>query len=651
MTNSAASHETSPVLPIPVGAARAATVAGGALAAASALMSWTWTDAFPGDLTYYGSPAGLQWLALVGGLLTVLLALAAAQVPGLRWLSPSGGNNGVLFAALGTLAVGGYSAGAIAVQLGGLANLEPGGWVVLLGSLLAVAGALGLPLDRRTTVKLRILQWWWFAVAAAAVLFRIGLAQGWALDVVPTGIRPIFSENAWFFVALPVGIVVIQIGLLTDWLLRLGRIERPLPAAKQLSSWVEILIVTAVFAVGLAAADFGISTEYGELFIGFLLLTAFATAALNASGAVARLRELTTRHRAVTTGAAFAAAAAFPFTQSGDTYVLIGVNILIFATVALGLNVVVGLAGLLDLGYVAFLGVGAYAAALVSGSQFSVFRGVHLPFPVAVLIGAAAALVFGVVIGAPTLRLRGDYLAIVTLGFGEIFRIAMNNLDGNSGPSLTNGPNGIAAIPDVNLLGFDFGQPHDILGLHLGKFGNYLLLMLVATAIVVTVFSRVADSRIGRAWVAIREDETAAEAMGVNGFRVKLIAFALGATLAGLAGAVQAHVASAVSPDQYQFAGAVPPNSAFLLAAVILGGMGTISGPLVGAAMLFLIPAKLQFLQSYQLLAFGIALILLMRFRPEGLIANRRQQLEYHEAQVPEQGGAPTDEALTKAGA
>ncbi|GAA4844523.1 branched-chain amino acid ABC transporter permease [Kitasatospora terrestris] len=642
-------HETTPVLPLPEGVAKAVTIAGGVIAAASAMMSWTWTDEFPGDLTYYGSPAGLQWLALVGGALTALLALAAHGAPGFRWMSPSGSKNGILFAATGTLAVCWYSVIAISVQLGGLANLEPGGFVAAAGSLIAVLGALGLPLDRRTNVKHPPLAWWWFAIAAASVVFRIGLDQGFALTVIPDGIEEIFTTNTWFFVALPAVILLVAGLKLADQWLRIGRIERPLAAPAPLASWLEILLIIAVFAVGLVAATFGISAEDGELFIGYLLLVAFTTAALNASGLLLRLRDLTSKHRTVTTGAAFAAAAAFPFTQSSDVYTLIGVNILIFATVALGLNIVVGLAGLLDLGYVAFLGVGAYAAALVSGSQFSVFRGLHLPFPVAVLIGAAAALVFGVVIGAPTLRLRGDYLAIVTLGFGEIFRISMNNLDGTSGPSLTNGPNGVAAIPDVSLFGFDFGQPHDILGFQLGKFGNYLLLMLIVTAIVVTVFTRVADSRIGRAWVAIREDETAAEAMGINGFKVKLIAFALGATLAGLAGAVQAHVASAVSPDQYLFAGAVPPNSAFLLAAVILGGMGTVSGPLVGTALLFLIPAKLQFLQDYQLLAFGIALILLMRFRPEGIIANRRQKLEFHEADIPAQS-APAD-ALTKAGA
>ncbi len=268
----------------------------------------------------------------------------------------------------------------------------------------------------------------------------------------------------------------------------------------------------------------------------------------------------------------------------------------------------------------------------------------HFPFWAAVLVGAAASLVFGVLIGAPTLRLRGDYLAIVTLGFGEIFRITANNLDGTSGPDLTNGSNGISSIPNLDVLGFDFGAQHDMGGFTIGRFANYFFLMLIITAVVVLVFRRSGNSRIGRAWVAIREDETAALAMGINGFRVKLIAFAVGASLAGLAGTVQAHVTYTVTPEQYLFAGPIPPNSAFLLAAVVLGGMGTISGPLIGAALLFLIPNKLQFLGNYQLFAFGLALILLMRFRPEGLIPNRRRQLEFHE-----EAEAPT--LLTKAGA
>ncbi|MFF0436582.1 branched-chain amino acid ABC transporter permease [Streptomyces sp. NPDC004327] len=413
--------------------------------------------------------------------------------------------------------------------------------------------------------------------------------------------------------------------------------------AKKLASWAEILIIVAVFTVGLLVVTFGIDTDDNEpqLFVAYLILVGFSATALVKSGLTTRLSQITARNRQVTVTASLVMAIAFPFLQqSGDTYTLIAVNILIFATVALGLNIVVGLAGLLDLGYVAFLGVGAYTAALVSGATSSAF-GVQFPFWAAALTGMAASLVFGVVIGAPTLRLRGDYLAIVTLGFGEIFRIAMGNLDGTSGPQITNGPNGIPNIPQLEFFGYNFGESHTVFGIELGAYANYYLLMILIMALVVVVFSRAGNSRIGRAWVAIREDETAATAMGINGFRVKLVAFALGAALAGLAGTVQAHVNTTVVPENYVFAGPVPPNSAFLLAAVILGGMGTITGPIVGSALLFLIPAKLSFLQDYQLLGFGIALILLMRFRPEGLIANKRARLEFHEnddqLDVPEQ--------------
>lgn len=454
------------------------------------------------------------------------------------------------------------------------------------------------------------------------------------------------------FVHLEPGAAIAVVGALIPAIAayKLPDDTRKAAPAKKLSSWAEILIIVAVFAVGLYVITFGIDTDDKEpqLFTAYLILVAFASFAVMKSGLTQRLTDITANNRQITVISAFVAAIAFPLTQQGgDTYTLIAVNILIFATVALGLNVVVGLAGLLDLGYVAFLGVGAYTAALVSGSASSAFH-VHFPFWAAVLTGALASLVFGVIIGAPTLRLRGDYLAIVTLGFGEIFRIAMGNLDGVSGPKITNGPNGITNIPDLEMFGWNFGESHTVLGIQLGAYANYYMLMLLAMVLVVVVFSRAGSSRIGRAWVAIREDETAATAMGINGFRVKLIAFALGATLAGLAGTVQAHVQHTVVPEMYQFAGPVPPNSAFLLAAVILGGMGTIRGPILGASLLFLIPAKLSFLQDYQLLGFGIALILLMRFRPEGLIANKRAKLEYHDDTADQ---APTDLATAKAGA
>ncbi|MCX5196652.1 branched-chain amino acid ABC transporter permease [Streptomyces sp. NBC_00249] len=570
---------------LPEKTARALATAGGALTVISSFLAWTWTSAFPGDLTVYGYPGGLQWLVLVGGTLTTLFGLASYGVKGLGWLAPAGTDAALKLSAAAAFATAWYTILAITTTLGGVVNLEPGGYIVAVTTLLALVGALALP-------------------------FEHPVLEGPDPDDTAWEQRKHHLGNRW---------TTVKAALSTGT----ARPAPPLPA------WTEILLITAVLALALAVFTYGITTPYQELFIGFLITAAFGFAALNKAGLVARFTALTAKHRNVALVGAFAAAAAFPLTQTDDQYATLGVNILIFATVALGLNIVVGLTGLLDLGYVAFLGVGAYTAALVSGSPNSPF-GVHFPFWAALLVGAVASMVFGVLIGAPTLRLRGDYLAIVTLGFGEIFRISMNNLDGVSGPDITNGPNGIAGIPNIDLFGFDFGASHTIAGLTIGRFANYFLLMLLITLIVVMVFRRSAESRIGRAWVAIREDETAAEAMGINGFRVKLIAFALGATLAGLAGAVQAHVNYTVTPDQYVFANAVPPNSAFLLAAVVLGGMGTISGPLVGGSLLFLIPNKLQFLGEYQLLVFGIALVILMRLRPEGLIPNRRNQLELH---------------------
>lgn len=637
--------ETTPVIPLPAGVATALTGIGALAVAASAALSWTWTPDFPGDLTYTGSPAGLQWLALTAGLLTLVLLAAVQGVPGLRWAAPSRSNNAVLLAATGALAISLFSVTAIAVELGGLANLEPGGWVLGAGGLITVLGALGLPLDRRTGVPLRILDRRLF------LLVPIAPVVWFATHAIPEDkpVAPVLTALAGAVAIATGAVLLLQLGHLANTWLRLGTVERPADAPRELPSWVEVLLIVVAFGLGLFAITFGIDTEYGELFTGYLLLAGFVVSALGKAGLLLRLRALTVKYRPVTTGAAFAAAASFPFTQTSDQYTSVATNILIFATVALGLNIVVGLAGLLDLGYVAFLGVGAYAAALVSGSPASPIH-VQFPFWAAMLTGAVVSMVFGVLIGAPTLRLRGDYLAIVTLGFGEIFRITMLNLNGTTGPKITNGSNGIPRIPDLEILGFNLGKTHTILGVDLGRFSNYYLLMLFVTALVVLVFARVGNSRIGRAWVAIREDETAAEAMGINGFRLKLLAFALGACLAGLAGTVQAHVSYTVTPDQYTFAEALPPNSAFLLAAVILGGMGTISGPLAGATLLFLIPKKLEFLSDYQLLAFGAALIVLMRVRPEGLIPNRRQQLEFHEAAIPAQ---PTGDAaaLTKAGA
>jgi branched-chain amino acid transport system permease protein len=541
--------------------AKALIALGSLGAAASTLLAWTWTAAFPGDLAVYGYPGGNQLITLAVSVLTLFAlgsALGASGLPGTRWLVSRGRVRLLRGLALANAASTWYVLIAIAWELGGLANLVAGGWIAGLTVMLPVAGAYLLPKDDRAPAP-----------------------------------------------------------------------PRPAPRPAQVG------MIFVVVLLGLLVADFGISTGYAEEFIGFCLAAGFAGRGLAVSGVFERFSALTAANRAATACACLTAAVLFAFLQTSDAYTTVADNILIFATVALGLNIVVGLAGLLDVGYVAFLGVGAYTAALVSGTAASRFSSVVLPFWAQAVIGVLVAVVAGLIIGAPTLRLRGDYLAIVTLGFGEIFRITMNNLDGQSGPQITNGPEGIYGIPDLRIFGYDFGKTHTVLGHAFGRFANYYLLLVAVTAFVVFIFSRVNESRIGRAWAAIREDETAAEAMGVHGYRFKLLAFGLGAGLAGLAGTIQGHLTSTVTPDQYTFSASAPPNSAFLLAAVVLGGMGTVSGPLLGAALLYLIPYKLQFFADKQLLLFGLALVVMMRLRPEGLIADRRRKAELHPQESP----------------
>ena len=398
------------------------------------------------------------------------------------------------------------------------------------------------------------------------------------------------------------------------------------PVSVHMRGWVDILVIVALLAIVLFGAAYALGQEDGTVFVLFLSVLGGVSLALARSGLFSWIRVIAQRHRQVLMLGAFAVAFLFPFTQNGsDANMSIATQVIIFATTALGLNIVVGLAGLLDLGYIAFLGAGAYVGATLS---YSAFATIHWkpPFIVVMIIGACVSATLGLIIGTPTLRVSGDYLAIVTLAFGEIFRLAMFNLDGNNGPNLTRGPNGIPAIPDLEFFGFNFGDTHDIFGIPINRFGNYYFFLLVVAAIIILVFTRLNNSRIGRGWVAIREDEKAAEAMGVNTFGLKLIAFAGCAFLAGLAGTVKAHQDVSVTPDQYVFL-----ESAFLLAAIVLGGMGTVAGVLIGATILKLLPEKLRFVSDYRLLIFGLLLVLIMRFRPEGLVASHRRQLEFHE--------------------
>ncbi|HEY9290779.1 MAG TPA: branched-chain amino acid ABC transporter permease [Microlunatus sp.] len=390
-------------------------------------------------------------------------------------------------------------------------------------------------------------------------------------------------------------------------------------------AWLAILAIAVIMLVVLFAAYYALDQSDPGTFVVFGVYTGAVVAVLIRTGAMAWLTMVSRAHRKVLILSSFIVAFLFPFTQGGQqANMSIATQVLIFAATAMGLNIVVGLAGLLDLGYIAFLGAGAFVAAMLSNSAFSTI-GWHPPFLVVMLISGCVSATIGLIIGSPTLRVSGDYLAIITLAFGEIFRLAMINLDGTDGPDLTHGSNGIPGVPGLRIGNFDFDDTHTILGIEIGMYGNYYFVLLLLLAVIILIFTRLNNSRIGRGWVAIREDEKAAEAMGVNTFGLKLFAFASGAFLAGVTGSIKAHHDISVTPDQYIFL-----ESAFLLAAVVLGGMGTVLGVLIGATLLRMMPEKLRFVNEYRLMIFGLLLVIMMRFRPEGLIASERRQLEFH---------------------
>jgi branched-chain amino acid transport system permease protein len=291
-------------------------------------------------------------------------------------------------------------------------------------------------------------------------------------------------------------------------------------------------------------------------------------------------------------------------------------NVLIYVCLGLGLNIVVGLAGLLDLGYIAFYGVGAYTYALLSihyGISF------WLCLPVAGLLAAIA----GCIIGYPTLRMRGDYLAIVTLGFGEIVRLILNNW-----MQLTNGPNGLMGVKRPGLYWLDFANGWSIEHLWVKKVWMfYYVILFIAICTIIAVY-RLNYSRIGRAWEAIREDETAAELMGVNTFLLKLLAYASGAVFAGFAGSFFAARMRFVSPESFTFL-----ESAMVLAMVVLGGMGSIPGVMLGALALIALPEAFREFDTYRMLVFGGVMTLMMLVRPKGLWPAKRVGRRSEEAE------------------
>jgi branched-chain amino acid transport system permease protein len=310
---------------------------------------------------------------------------------------------------------------------------------------------------------------------------------------------------------------------------------------------------------------------------------------------------------------------------------------MLYVMLALGLNVVVGFAGLLDLGYIAFYAVGAYTAALLTSPHLTdnfqwianLFpNGLHTPYWLVVPLAMGVAALFGILLGAPTLRLRGDYLAIVTLGFGEIVRIFMNNLD--RPVNITNGPQGITGVAPLHVAGADLSKSHTLFGHEFNSVYFYYYVFVLCALFVIWVCTRLQHSRIGRAWAAIREDEIAAKAMGINTRNVKLLAFAMGASFGGLSGSMFGAFQGFVSPESFTYW-----ESVVVLACVVLGGMGHIPGVILGAVLLAVFPEALRVtmgpLQDWlfghtvvdpsviRQALYGLAMVVIMLYRSEGL--------------------------------
>ena len=319
----------------------------------------------------------------------------------------------------------------------------------------------------------------------------------------------------------------------------------------------------------------------------------------------------------------------------GNAWVRIADTALLYVLLAIGLNIVVGYAGLLDLGYVAFFAVGAYMYALLASPHLtqtfpmiaSMFpQGLHTSIWLVIPLAAGTAAFFGVLLGAPTLKLRGDYLAIVTLGFGEIIRVFLNNLD--HPVNITNGPKGLSGIDPFSLFGVTMGKTFSFGGFQLTSVAMYYYLFLVLVLFSIVLSHRLALSRVGRAWMAIREDEIAAKAMGINTRNLKLLAFGMGASFGGVSGALFASFQGFVSPESFTLM-----ESVMIVAMVVLGGLGHLPGVVLGALLLAALPEVLRYVASplqdftggrldasiLRQLLIALAMIVVMLLRPRGL--------------------------------
>ena len=503
---------------------------------------------------------------------------------------------------------------------GDLYNFGVGG-VRLYVLLLAVAATLlGVLALRRPALR---------TDRTGRVLVRLGLGVvavplGWLLTLELFEGLSVRDVGPGPWVAMAGGVAV--------WLAGRGLLDPEAPAVRdqpweRRSRATDLALVFGTELVGFLVFFWGVRVDDPGEFVGYFLGLVAAVLALGKLGVLKGLAGPFQRERMAAIVGLAVLLVAFPPIQkllADDTFwVRVAAQAGLFVVAALGLNIVVGSAGLLDLGYVAFFGIGAYTAALVGNAGLARFQLPHIPFLLVLLVlSPVVAAFFGVLLGAPTLRLRGDYLAIVTLGFGEIVRITFNNLD-----PITGGPNGIASIPAPALFGTQISEGFTIGPLEVSGNAMYYYLSLLMIALVLGVVYRMNDSRLGRAWVAIREDEVAAAAMGINTTITKLFAFGSGAFFAGMAGSVDAHFGTQVSPDSYVF-----QISVLILAMVVLGGLGNPIGVALGAVLLVFLPEKLRDLSDIRFLLFGIALVLIMRFRPEGLLPSARRRRELHAA-------------------
>ena len=321
--------------------------------------------------------------------------------------------------------------------------------------------------------------------------------------------------------------------------------------------------------------------------------------------------------------------------SQGNAWVRIADAALLYVLLALGLNIVVGYAGLLDLGFVAFYAIGAYMFALLASPHLTenfpwiaaMFpNGLHMPLWIVIPAGALLAGIFGILLGAPTLKLRGDYLAIVTLGFGEIIRVFLNNLD--HPVNITNGPKGLSQIDTIHFWGLNLGKPAHLLGYEIASVTLYYYLFLALVLASIVICHRLELSRIGRAWMAIREDEIAAKAMGINTRNMKLLAFGMGATFGGVSGSMFAAFQQFVSPESFSLM-----ESIMIVAMVVLGGIGYLPGVILGAVLLSALPEVLRYVAGplqamtggrldasiLRQLLIALAMIVVMLWRPRGL--------------------------------